>query len=58
MKDINDYSFIEAQFNYNHPLTRLFHGCRTNQRLNHLQDRKLRFVYNDQISTLGELLQI
>ena len=40
---------IEAQFNYK-LLTWMFHGHKTNQKLNHLQERKLQVVYNDQIS--------
>ena len=48
--------FIEAQFNYK-PLTWLFHEHKTNQIFNHLQERSLRLVYNDQISTFEELLQ-
>ena len=48
--------FIEAQFHY-HPLSWMFHGCKTTQRLKHLHERVLRLVYDDLISIFEELLQ-
>ena len=48
-------TFIESQFSYC-PLVWMFHGRLVNSRINRLQERALRIVYDDQISTFDELL--
>ena len=47
--------FIESQFKYC-PLTWMFHGCKTNYKIKRLQERALRLIYNDSISSFEELL--
>ena len=49
-------SFIESQFSYC-ALTWMFHGRKANNRINHLHERALRIVYNDNISSFDELLR-
>ena len=48
-------TFIESQFNYS-PLTWMFHGRKSNNRINHIHERALRLVYNDDKSSFTELL--
>ena len=48
-------AFIESQFGYC-PLVCMFYGWRTNARINHIHERALRAVYNDEISPFVELL--
>ena len=43
-------SFIESQFGYC-PLVRMFCGRKSNNRINHLHERVLRIVYNDNQSS-------
>ena len=47
-------AFIESQFGYC-PLVK-FCGRQTNARINHILDRALKAVYNDEISPFEELL--
>ena len=49
-------SFIQSQFSYN-PLTWMFHGRKANNRINHIHERALRIVYDDQKSSFQKLLQ-
>ena len=48
-------SFIQSQLSYRPPIWML-HRRRINNLINHLHERELRFVHNDQISTFEELL--
>ena len=48
-------AFIESQFGYC-PLVWMFCGRQTNARINHIHERALRAVYNDEISPFEELL--
>ena len=48
-------TFIEFQFSY-WPLVWMFCGRQTNARINHVHERALRAVYNDEINPLEELL--
>ena len=48
-------AFIEFQFSY-WPLVWMFCGRQTNARINHVHERALRAVYNDEINPLEELL--
>ena len=48
-------AFIESQFGYC-PLVWMFCGRQTNARINHIHERALRTVYNDEISPFEELL--
>ena len=48
--------FIESQFSYC-PLTWMYHGRKASNRINHLHERALRIVYNDNISSFEELLR-
>ena len=48
-------AFVESQFKYC-PLTWMFHGLKTNCKINRLQERALRLIYNDHISSFKELL--
>ena len=48
-------SFIESQFAYS-PLVGLFHSRMLNNKINLLQYRALKFVYDDESSTFQELL--
>ena len=34
----------------------MFHGCKTNYKINRLQEQALRLIYNDYISSFEELL--
>ena len=34
----------------------MFHGCKTNHKINRLQKQALRLIYNDYISSFEELL--
>ena len=49
-------SFISANFNYC-PLTWIFCGKKNSLKLEKLQERALRFVYNNRTSTYSELLK-
>ena len=46
---------IQSQFGYC-PLVWIFCGRQTNARINHIHERALRIVYNDEISPFEELL--
>ena len=48
-------AFVKSQFKYC-PLTWMFHGRKTNYKINRLQERALRLIYNDHISSFKELL--
>ena len=48
-------AFIESQFGYC-PLVWMFCGRQTNARINHIHERALRAVYNDEKSPFEELL--
>ena len=48
-------AFIESQFGY-FPLVWMFCGRQTNARINHIHERTLRAVYNDEIRPFEELL--
>ena len=47
-------AFVESQLEYC-PLTSVFHGCKTNYKINRLQEPALRLIYNDHISRFEEL---
>ena len=47
--------FIESQFGY-WPFVWMFCGRQTNARINHIHERALRAIYNDEISPFEELL--
>ena len=47
--------FVESHFKYC-PLNWLFHGRKTNYKINRLQELALRLIYNDHISSFEELL--
>ena len=47
--------FINSQFGY-YPLVWMFHSRSLNNRINRIQERALRIVYNDNLSTFNELL--
>ena len=49
-------SFIELQFGYC-PLVWMFCGRKSNNRINHLHERALRIVYNDNQSSFENLLR-
>ena len=49
-------SFIESQFGYC-PLIWMFHGRGLNNKINHLHERSLCIVYQDNNSSFKELLQ-
>ena len=49
-------AFFESQFKYC-PLTWMFYSRSTNNRINHLQERALRLVYDDYEFTFDELLE-
>ena len=49
-------AFISSQFGYC-PLIWMFHNRKLNSRINRIQERSLRFVYNDHKSTFSELLK-
>ena len=49
-------SFIQSQFSYS-PLTWMFHGRKANNRINHIHERTLRLVYQDQTLSFEELLK-
>ena len=46
---------IESQFGY-FPLVWMLCGRQTNARINHIHERELRAVYNDEINPFEELL--
>ena len=48
-------AFIESQFGYC-SLVWMFYGRQTNARINHIHERALRAVYNDEITPFEELL--
>ena len=49
-------AFINSQFGYC-PLIWMFHSRTLNNRINKIQERALRIVYNDELSTFDELLR-
>ena len=49
-------AFFESQFKYC-PLTWMFYSRSTNNRINHLQERALRLVYDDYEFTFDKLLE-
>ena len=48
-------AFAESQFKY-FPLTWMFRGRKTNYKINRLQERALKLIYNEHISSFEELL--
>ena len=48
-------AFAKSQFKYC-PQTWMLHGHKTNYKINRLQERELRLIYNDHISNFKELL--
>ena len=50
-------AFVESQFKYC-PIVWIFHGRFTNSKIDRLHERTLRFVYDDDVSTLDQLLAI
>ena len=49
-------TFIESQFSYC-PLIWMFHNRKLNRKINHIQERALRLVYDDYTSSFKDLLQ-
>ena len=49
-------TFEESQFEYC-PLIWMFHSRKVNSKVKHLQERSLRIVYNDYITSLEDLLK-
>ena len=49
-------TFAEPQFGYC-PFTWMFHSRKVNSKINHLQERPLRIVYNDYITLFEDLLK-
>ena len=49
-------SFIVSQFGY-FPLVWIFHSRKLNNRINNIQERSLRIIYEDYTSTFEELLE-
>ena len=47
-------TFVESQCGYC-PLTWMFHSRKVNSKINHLQERSLRIVYNDYINSFEDL---
>ena len=47
---------VESQFGYC-PLIWMFHSRKVNCKINHLQERSLRIVYNDYINLFEDLLK-
>ena len=48
-------AFVESQCKY-FPLTWMFRGRKTNYKINRLQERALKLIYNEHISSFEELL--
>ena len=48
-------TLVESQFKY-YPLNWMSHGRKSNYKINRLQERALRLIYNDHISSFKELL--
>ena len=48
-------AFVECQFKYC-PIVWMFHGRRTNNKINRLHQRALRIVYDDDVSIFDQLL--
>ena len=49
-------TFAESQFGYC-PLIWMFHNRKVNSKINHLQERSLRIVCNDYITSFEDLLK-
>ena len=49
-------TFVESQLGYC-PLIWMFHSRNVNSKINHLQERSLRIIYNDYISSFEYLLK-
>ena len=49
-------TFVESQFGYC-PFIWMFHSRKVNSEINHLQERSLRIVYNDYITSFEDLLK-
>ena len=49
-------TFVESQFGYC-PLIWMFHSSNVNSKINHLQERSLRIVYNDYRTSFEDLLK-
>ena len=49
-------TFVESQFGYC-PLIWIFHSREVNSKINHLQERSLRIVYNCYITSFEDLLK-
>ena len=50
-------AFFESQFGYC-PLTCMFHGRKANSKMNHLHERALRIVYENNVLAFEELLEL
>ena len=48
-------ALVQSQFKYC-PIVWMFHGRRTNSKINKLDERALRIVYDDEVSTFDQLL--
>ena len=48
-------AFITSQFGY-YPMVWMFHSRKLNSRVNKIQERALRLVYNDKSSNFQQLL--
>ena len=48
-------TFVKSQFKY-FPIVWMFHSRRTNSKINKLHERTLRIAYDDNISTVDQLL--
>ena len=49
-------TFVESQFGYC-PLIWMFHSQKANSKINHLQERSLKIVYNGYIPSFEDLLK-
>ena len=49
-------AFVESQFAYL-PLIWMFHGKKVNSKINHIHEKTLRVVYEDNYSSFEELLK-
>ena len=55
-KRIFKNAFVESQFGYC-PLIWIFHSRKGNSKINHLQERSLKIIYNDYITSFEDLLK-
>ena len=49
-------TFAESQFEYC-PLISMFHSRKANSKINHLQERSIKIVYDDYITSFEDLLK-